>query len=213
MARANSTRSSDAPRDAIALLKQDHRAVEQLVGQFEDADESEQTELAERICSMLTVHAQIEEEILYPAAKEALSEDEEEADLVSEAEVEHASAKELIAKIEAMTSDDESFKATVKVLGEYVKHHVKEEENELFPALRKAELDLKELGSQLAERKYALMEQMGIEEEEPPAPARKRSGGSRAKSASRGSSRTGRQARAGSRSKSARGSSGRSARH
>ena len=211
MARATSTTSSDAPRDAIALLKQDHRAVEQLVGQFEQADESEQSDIAERICNMLTVHAQIEEEILYPAAKEALTEDEEESELVPEAEVEHASAKELIAKIQGMTPDDESFKATVKVLGEYVKHHVKEEENEMFPALRKTELDLKEMGSQLAERKYQLMEQMGIEEEEPPAPARKRSTGSRAKS-SRSSSRTARQARAGSRSKSSR-SSGRGARH
>ena len=211
MARATSTTSSDAPRDAIALLKQDHRAVEQLVDQFEQADESEQSEIAERICNMLTVHAQIEEEILYPAAKEALTEDEEESELVPEAEVEHASAKELIAKIQGMTPDDESFKATVKVLGEYVKHHVKEEESEMFPALRKTELDLKEMGSQLAERKYQLMEQMGIEEEEPPAPARKRSTGSRAKS-SRNSSRTARQARAGSRSKSSR-SSGRGARH
>jgi hemerythrin superfamily protein len=213
MARATSRRASDAPQDAIALLKQDHRTVEQLVSQFEDADESEQSGIAERICSMLTVHAQIEEEILYPAAKDALSEDEEEAEMVTEAEVEHTSAKELIAKIEAMTPDDESFKATVKVLGEYVKHHVKEEESEMFPALRKADLDLKELGAQLADRKYALMEQMGIEDEPPPAPARKRSTGSRAKSSSRASSGAGRQARAGSRSKSGRNSSGRSARH
>ena len=198
MARANSTSANDAPRDAIALLKQDHRAVESLVSQFEEADESEQSELAERICNMLTVHAQIEEEILYPAAKEALSEDEEDAELVPEAEVEHASAKDLIAKIQGMTSDDESFKATVKVLGEYVKHHVKEEENEMFPALRKTDVDLKEIGARLSERKYALMEQMGIEEEEPPQ-QRKRSAG-------RGS-------RGASRSKSGRGRSGSRARH
>ena len=121
--------------------------MEALFAEFEDADDDEQSSLAERICNMLTVHAQIEEEILYPAAKEALSEDEEEAELVNEAEVEHASAKELIAKIEGMTPDDEAFKATVKVLGEYVKHHVKEEENELFPALKESELDLKEIGS------------------------------------------------------------------
>ena len=98
--------------------------------------------------------------------------------MVNEAEVEHASAKELIAKIEGMSSDDEHFKATVKVLGEYIKHHVKEEENELFPALKKTELDLKELGGQLAERKNALMEQMGIEEEAEPQP-RKRSAAAR----------------------------------
>jgi hemerythrin-like domain-containing protein len=196
MARATSGRTSDAPRDAVALLKQDHRTVEALFSKFENADEAEQSSLAERICNMLTVHAQIEEEILYPAAKETL-EDEEELELVSEADVEHQTAKDLIAKIEAMTSEDEHFKATVKVLGEYIKHHVKEEENELFPALKQTELDLKEIGSQLAERKFALMEEMGIEEEEP-RPARKRS---------KTSGRTARQARTGSRS------SGRAARH
>lgn len=209
MARATSSRASDAPRDAIALLKQDHRNVEALIGQFENAeDEQTQSSIAERICNMLTVHTQIEEELLYPRAKEALSEDEEEAELVSEALVEHGSAKELIAKIEAMTPEDESFKATVKVLGEYVKHHVKEEENEMFPALRKTDVDLKELGTQLADRKFALMEQMGIEEEQPiEAPSRKRTTGK-----SKTSSRTARQARAGARGKSTRSSSSR-ARH
>lgn len=111
---------------------------------------------------MLTVHAQIEEEILYPAAKEAL-EDEEDQDLVNEAAVEHASAKELIAKIEAMTPEDEEFKATVKVLSEYIKHHVKEEETEMFPRLKETDLDLKAIGTQLYERKMELMEELGIE--------------------------------------------------
>ena len=154
MARATPSRSTDAPRDAIALLKQDHRMVEALFDEFEDAEEQEQAQLATRICNMLTVHAQIEEELLYPAAKEAF-EDEEEEDMVHEANVEHASAKDLIAKIEAMTPEDEEFEATVKVLGEYVKHHVKEEENEMFPALKKTELDLKAMGEQLAQRKLA----------------------------------------------------------
>lgn len=207
MARATPSRASDAPRDAIALLKQDHRAVEALFEEFEDAEEQEQSQLAERICNMLTVHAQIEEEIMYPAAKEAL-EDEEEVDLVNEAAVEHNSAKELIAKIEGMTPDDEAFKATVKVLSEYIKHHVKEEENELFPALKKTELDLKQMGAQLAERKFALMEEMGIEAEPEPAPQRKKT----ARAGNKSSSSKARQARAGSRSKSAR-SSGRAARH
>ena len=130
------------------------------------------------------MHATIEEEILYPAAKEAFA-DEEEEDLVNEAEVEHGSAKELIAKIEGMSNDDEHFKATVKVLAEYIKHHVKEEENELFPELKKTELDLKELGGRLADLKFALMEQLGIEEEAEPQP-RKRSAGART---SRGSAR------------------------
>lgn len=209
MARATPQRSSDAPRDAIALLKQDHRTVEALFDQFEDAEEHEQSQLAERICNMLTVHAQIEEEILYPTAKQAF-EDEEEQDLVNEAAVEHQSAKDLIAKIEGMTPDDEAFKASVKVLGEYVKHHVKEEENELFAALKKTDVDLKEMGAQLADRKFALMEEMGIEAEEPPSPQRKKPA-ARAKSRASSSSKA-RQARAGSRGKSAR-NSGRAARH
>jgi len=204
MARATHRSSTDAPRDAIALLKQDHRAVEALFDEFEDSDESEQSGLATRICQMLTVHTQIEEELLYPQAKEAFGEEQDE--MVYEAEIEHGSAKELIAKIEAGTPEDPEFKALVKVLSEYVKHHVKEEEKEMFPALKETELDLKELGSQLAQRKMQLMEQMGIEAEEPPAPKRKRASGSRASAAK------GRQARAGSRTKSARSSSTR-ARH
>ena len=189
MARSTSTsgRSTDAPRDAIALLKQDHRTVSQLFEEFEKADEEEQAAIAQRVCQLLTVHAQIEEELLYPQAKEALEGEEESEDLVNEAEIEHGSAKELIAKIEGMSSGDDHFKATVTVLGEYVKHHVKEEETELFPQLRKTELDLKDLGNRLADRKFALMEQMGIEEQEPAQP-RKRSasrGSSRSKSSSR----------------------------
>lgn len=205
MARANHhPRSTDAPRDAIALLKQDHRAVEALFDEFEDADESEQSELATRICQMLTVHTQIEEEILYPQAKDAFG-DEDDA-MVYEAEIEHGSAKELIAKVEAGTPEDPEFKPLVKVLSEYVKHHVKEEEKQMFPALKQTKLDLKELGSQLAQRKLQLMEQMGIEAEEAPAPRRKRSTGLRTSAAKR------RQARAGSRTKSARSSASR-ARH
>jgi hemerythrin superfamily protein len=206
MARAHpQNRSTDAPRDAIALLKQDHRSVEALFDEFEDADESEQSELATRICQMLTVHTQIEEELLYPQAKDAFGEEDDE--MVYEAEIEHGSAKELIAKIEGTTPEDPHFKPLVIVLKEYVKHHVKEEEKELFPSLKDTELDLKDLGTQLAQRKLELMEQMGIEEM-PEAP-RKRSAGSRA---SRTSAAKRRQARAGSRSKTARAASSR-ARH
>jgi hemerythrin superfamily protein len=208
MARSTADRASDTPRDAVALLKQDHRTVEALFKEFEEAEEDEQSALAERICQLLTVHTQIEEELLYPAAKEALEEDEEEEELVYEAEIEHGSAKELIAKIESTSSEDERFKAMVKVLSEYIKHHVKEEETELFPALKKTELDLKGLGARLAERKFALMEQMGIEPEPEPTTSRKRSTNARTRSSASRS----RQARAGSRSKS-RGASGRSTRH
>ena len=161
MARSTSTstsgRNTDAPRDAIALLKQDHRTVSALFEEFEKADEEEQATIAQRVCQLLTVHAQIEEELLYPAAKEAFEGEEEDEDLVNEAEVEHGSAKELIAKIEGMSSGDEHFKATVTVLGEYIKHHVKEEEGELFPKIKKSDLDLDALGQELAARADELM--------------------------------------------------------
>ena len=197
MARSTQTRSSDSPQDAIALLKQDHKLVSQLFDEFEKADDEEQSAIAQRVCQLLTVHATIEEEILYPAAKQAF-EDEEDEDMVNEAEVEHGSAKELIAKIEGMSDGDEHFKATVTVLGEYIKHHVKEEENELFPQLKKTELDLKELGSRLADRKFALMEQMGIEEAEAPQPRKRSASGRAARGAARsksGSRRSGSRAR------------------
>ena len=163
------------------------------------------------------MHAHIEEEILYPAAKQAFEEDEDD-DLVNEAEVEHGTAKELIAKIEGMTPEDEHFNATVKVLSEYIKHHVKEEEGELFPKLKQTELDLKDMGTQLTERKFELMEQMGIRAEEEDQAARKRTGGSSSRSApkrAKDASSTARAARSGARrSSSARSRSGhRSTRH
>ena len=165
MARSTSTsgRSIDAPRDAIALLKQDHRTVSQLFEEFEKADEEEQSAIAQRVCQLLTVHAQIEEELLYPEAKEAFDGDEENEDLVNEAAVEHGSAKELIAKIEGMSSGDEQFKATVTVLGEYIKHHVKEEEKRggIFSQIKDSDVDLKALGEQIAARKDELMAEFG----------------------------------------------------
>src|SRR5688500_3760062 len=106
MTRTTSERSTDSLRDAIALHKDDHRKVSAVFDEVESADEEEQSAIEQRVCQLLTVHATIEEELLYPAAKEALAEDEDD-DLVNEAEVEHGSAKELIAKIEAMTSGDE----------------------------------------------------------------------------------------------------------
>ena len=205
MARATPSRNGDKTLDAIALLKQDHREVEQLFEQFEDTEDGEGIPIAQRVCQLLTVHAQIEEEILYPAAKEAFSSEDEEEEMVYEAEVEHGSAKELIAKIEDMTEQNEQYNATVKVLSEYVKHHVKEEETEMFPALRKTELDLKEMGARLYERKQQLMTAMGVVEQEPaPAASRKKSASSarrstkartlasRAKSKSKSSSRAAR---------------------
>jgi hemerythrin superfamily protein len=152
-ARASERRRAK-PQDAIQLLRADHRKVQNLFDQFEKArGDDRKAALAQEICTELKVHAQIEEEIFYPSAREALKEQ----DLIDEATVEHASAKELIAQIEQAQAGDELFDAKVIVLGEYIRHHVKEEQNELFPKLKKTKLDLKALGQQLAERKETLM--------------------------------------------------------
>jgi hemerythrin superfamily protein len=165
-AKSRSTRSSRAssPRaqDAIALLKADHRQVEQWFGEFESArsDDKKQT-LAANICKALKVHTQIEEEIFYPAFLEAT----EEEDIHHEAEVEHAGAKNLIAQIEASGPEDDYYDAKVTVLSEMIKHHVKEEEQRdgMFAKAREADMDLKGLGERLAARKAQLM---GSDEDE-----------------------------------------------
>lgn len=158
------TQASEAP-DAIKLLTTDHREVKALFQQYQelvddDAEDDEKHPIAQQICLLLTVHAQIEEEIFYPAAMEAI----DESELVDEATVEHASAKDLIAQLEASDPSDDLFDAKVKVLGEYIEHHVKEEEKQMFPQARKAKLDLNVIGGQLMERKLQLMEEMGLAE-------------------------------------------------
>ena len=145
-------------QDAIALLKQDHRTVEELFAQFEKASgEGRKQKLAEQICLELSVHAAIEEEIFYPAC-EGKVEDE----LLKEAYVEHDGAKVLIAEIEAGDGQsDDFFDAKVKVLQEQIEHHVEEEEKRmegLFSQARKAGLDMDALGEQLAQRKAELIE-------------------------------------------------------
>ena len=149
---ASSTRQ---PSDAIALLKADHKLVQGLFDQFEKTrSKDRKSALATQICDELTVHAQIEEEIFYPAARRVLRDE----DLLDEATVEHASAKDLIAQIRASRPGAELFDAKVTVLGELVKHHVKEEQNEMFPKIRKTKLDLKALGEELYARKMELSE-------------------------------------------------------
>ena len=141
------------PRDALDLLRADHRQVEDLFSQFEKARSNDRKEqFAAQICTELKAHTQVEEEIFYLAARQALPD----GDLLDEAAVEHGSAKALIQQIEASRPTEPMFDAKVKVLSEYIKHHVKEEENELFPQLKKAELDLVALGDALIERKTAL---------------------------------------------------------
>lgn len=155
--RATPARKDQEAPDAITLLTQDHDDVKKLFRKYEklvkaEAGAAEREELANQICLMLTVHAQIEEEILYPAAREVLPD----ADLVDEATVEHASAKDLIAQIESMTAEDDLYDAKVTVLGEYIEHHVKEEQEEMFPKLRRR-IDIKAVGAELMARKQELM--------------------------------------------------------
>ena len=153
--------------DAIKLLTKDHREVEALFKKFEGAkdDDSEKADIVAQICEALSVHAEIEEEIFYPAAREALSEKGE--DLLDEAEVEHASIKSFVAQLEEAEPDEELYDAKVKVLTEYVKHHVKEEEGELFPKVKKTDLDLDQLGAEMFERKTELMADDEGEEDNP----------------------------------------------
>ena len=153
-----------AGRDACDLLDADHKAVKKMFKEYEELTSSrarnasqKKKDLAQQICQELTVHAQIEEEIFYPALREALKE----TDLIDEAAVEHQTAKDLIAQIQAAGEPDEMFDAKVKVLGEYIDHHVKEERGEMFPKARAAKkLDLVAMREELEARKEELMSEM-----------------------------------------------------
>ena len=151
-----------ATQDAIALLKEDHRTVEELFAKYEKASGSDRKqELANQICLELTVHATIEEEIFYPACEGKVEED-----LLSEAYVEHDGAKVLIGEILSGSPDDEYFDAKVKVLQEQIEHHVEEEEKRmegLFSQARKAGVDMDALGEELAARKEELTAKYGAE--------------------------------------------------
>ena len=143
--------------DAVDLLDADHIAVKKLFTQFKKLAEAkapgdERKAIADKICMELTVHAEIEEQIFYPAARVAIKDD----DLLNEAEVEHASAKDLIAQISDMDADEELFDAKVIVLGEYIDHHVEEERNEMFPKARKSDMDLKGMVAELQALKEEL---------------------------------------------------------
>lgn len=147
-----------AAKDAITQLKADHAKVSGLFAEYGKArSTAKKKALVADICAELSVHAQIEEEIFYPEVKAALKDHL----LVPEATVEHASLKDLIAQIEAVEPGGEMYAAKVKVLAEYVKHHVKEEQNEMFPKVKASSLDLLELGSRMAARKADLLAMRG----------------------------------------------------
>ncbi len=156
--------STSSGQDAIALLRADHKKVSALYEQYENTrSAAKKKALVATICLELSVHAKVEEEIFYPAVKAALKDKE----LIPEAQVEHASLKELIAQVRDKEPDGEMFDAKIKVMSEYTKHHVKEEQNEMFPKAKATRLDMNELGARIAARKEELMADPSLMEAPP----------------------------------------------
>ena len=150
------TRSKSAA--AIEMLKEDHAKVKKAFKEFENMDRSDTEtcrQVVQTVCDDLKVHTTLEEEIFYPAVREAI----EDEDIMNEASVEHETAKMLIEQLENMEPDDPNYYATFTVLGEYVMHHVKEEEGEMFPEAKKAGIDLEALGERMQERRSELLSQ------------------------------------------------------
>ena len=152
----------DKTHDAIAMLTADHKKVKKLFSEFdklkEKGSDEDKSSIVEQICNELKVHTEIEEEIFYPAVRKAI----DDADLMDEALVEHAGAKELIAQLEEASPEDDLYDAKVTVLGEQINHHVKEEEGDMFLKAKKAKVDTGALGATMLKRKMALMEKMGM---------------------------------------------------
>jgi len=168
-AAATPRRSARKQPDALRMLKDDHDKVKDLFEKFESSrSDDKKGEIAQTICRELTVHTQLEEEIFYPAVRAAIDDE----DVMNEAVVEHASAKDLIADIQKMSTDDDMFDAKVTVLGEFVNHHIREEQNQMFPQVRKTDLDLNDLAEQMRARKQELT---GEEDEDAAASGRTQS--------------------------------------
>lgn len=139
--------------NAVALLEADHQAVSKLFKQYEKATETDnKKELVSKICAELSLHAQVEEEIFYPQFKLAVGD----KPMIAEAIVEHSTLTDLMAQVEGKQPDGEMFDAKIKVLAEYVQHHVKEEETEMFPKAKKSKMDLEKIGMEIIARKTAL---------------------------------------------------------
>jgi len=158
--------AGSAKNRIIDMLKADHKKVKKAFKDFEKLDSQEDAEgceaLVQQTCAELEVHAELEEQVFYPAAREAMKED----DLIEEAEVEHMTAKVLIQQLKQMSLDDEKFAATFKVLGEYINHHVKEEESEMFPALTRRDVDWDGVLEQMRTLRAQLLEDRGLPSEE-----------------------------------------------
>ena len=141
-------------KDATSLLRADHKMVSELFAEYEKTNSTaKKKKLVTQICTELSVHAQVEEEIFYPAVQRALKD----KAMIPEAIVEQATMKDLIAQVEGIEPDGEMYDAKIKVLSEYVKHHVKEEHSEMFPKAKATSLDMFALGAELAARKAELM--------------------------------------------------------
>lgn len=157
-------------RDAIDLLMDDHKRVDKLLNDFETVDRDDADavqELVEIACMELQIHSILEEEIFYPAVRGSVANDDRgRHDMLNEAEVEHETVDDLIAKLQEVEPDDAMYAAYFKVLGEYVKHHVKEEESELFPYVRQLSLDLAQLGEDMRTRREELFAEMEADEGE-----------------------------------------------
>jgi hemerythrin superfamily protein len=180
MGRQAQSDSKNSGTSAIELLTADHEKVNRLFDHFkkikDKGNDDDKQALVKQVCNELTVHAQIEEEIFYPALRGAPDAD----DLLDEAKVEHTSIKKLVTDLEFMNPGDELYDAKFTVLGEYVKHHVEEEQTQIFPKAKKSGVDMAKLGEELADRKQELAGVYGIEMEEPMpmAGSQKRSPGS-----------------------------------
>jgi hemerythrin superfamily protein len=141
--------------DAIDMLKHDHDRVEKALKEFEKMDRHDAAacrRLIQTVCDELKIHTALEEEVFYPAVRDAI----EDEDLMNEAAVEHETASMLIDQLENMGADDPNYFATFTVLGEYVRHHIKEEQGEMFPAAKKARIDLAGLGERMRARREEL---------------------------------------------------------
>ena len=154
--------SDDVAPDALSVLRRDHRLAEELFTEFARSAPQQLDPLARRICKMLRVHSQIEEELFYPAVSRALTDDVSESPLLADAAREHAQAKETIVRIESMTSETAGFSDVVAQLARQVGEHVAKEEQELFPQVQTTTIDLAALGVALAERRDTLLDVLGL---------------------------------------------------
>lgn len=154
-----------AAKTVLDMLAEDHKKVKKMFDQFEklkDGDDEAKQRLVDTCCAELTIHAQLEEELFYPALRDTI----DDMDMLDEAEVEHASAKQLISELASMQPGDELYDAKFTVLGEYVKHHIEEEEKEIFPKAKKAKLDLQAMAEEASERKQEMRDELGLSSED-----------------------------------------------